>query len=216
MARLLAESGEIDAALEKIEAAIVISPNRPSLYRFQAVLQWRKEDIDSARESLQRATHLSDDKGSTAGDLALLALHEGNMKRVESEVLALRSKDRSVEADRLEGLALAAQGLWEKADAPLQAALERLPADVEVLIASGVCAAQLGRTADAEVLLQDAIRLAPSRGDCHGLLGQLYATRGLYTEAYQSLQTALLLNPDQSEAKRVAERIEAWMNRGEL
>lgn len=215
-ARLLAESGEIDAAVEKIETAIVVSPNRASLYRFLAVLQWRKQDIDSARKSLQKATHLSDDKGSTAGDLALLALHEGNMKRVESEVQALRAKDRSEEANRLEGLALASRGLWEKAEAPLQAALERLPADVEVLIASGVCAAQLGRTADAEVLLQDAIRLAPSRGDCHGLLGQLYATRGLYTEAYQSLQTALLLNPDQSEAKRLSERIEQWMERGEL
>ena len=45
----------------------------------------------------------------------------------------------------------------------------------------------------------------------HRLLGQLYASQGLYREAYRSLSTSLRLDPNQPQVTKLVNRIGVWI-----
>ena len=216
LARALTERGNAGEAMELVQRAIELAPGRSSLHRLRAALLWLIDDTDAARESLNEAATLDGGDAGTVSELALLALHEGDMSRTQTEMDRLRENGHVELANRLEGLSLAAQGLWEQAEPHLQNSIDANPSDVETLVAYGVCCARLGRSAEAEELIHDAIRLDPTRADSHRLFGQLYTSRGLYQEAYQALQTSLLLDANQEETVALAKQIEAWINEAGL
>jgi curved DNA-binding protein CbpA len=65
------------------------------------------------------------------------------------------------------------------------------------------------RFQEAETAVKEAIRLVPTEAGYHVKLGEIYLARGWKTLAMTEIQTALRLNPQDSDAKNLEVRIKA-------
>jgi Flp pilus assembly protein TadD len=92
------------------------------------------------------------------------------------------------------------QGAFAEADSIIPTGVvDGVPRTEYLLVRAGILIG-LGRTDDAESLLEEAVELAPESGDVQNDLGVLYLQQGDTERAREALQKAVELQPDLSEA----------------
>lgn len=99
-----------------------------------------------------------------------------------------------------EAIALINQGRISEAETMCRAAVERNPADVNMVALLGATLAKLRRYDEAEEYLREAIRLAPNFAKPHEDLGRVLMASGRTEESVAVLQNAVRLDPDLEDA----------------
>ena len=97
--------------------------------------------------------------------------------------------------------------------AAFTAASEQVPDEPTFWFGGGLAAYMLGRTEDAEVLLQRVLDLEPWLADAAWLLGELYYHAGRVQEAVATYEAALGHLPDDPD---FADRLEDWKRENQL
>lgn len=108
----------------------------------------------------------------------------------------VRPHARAYEGDPGEAAVLALEAGDAAAAAKLfEAALEKSPDDVVLLVDYGTTLERLGRTMRARDVYERAVRVAPGRGEAHYYYSRVLAALGLTASALPHLQRALTLDP---------------------
>ena len=104
------------------------------------------------------------------------------------------------------GRALACLGHPDQGLRHLQAAAQIQPSS-QVYLWIGLVYGQMGRSADAGLVLQEAVRRDPSSAAAHGALALWYESIGAYAEAAREYKTNVSLDPDDKTARESLLRI---------
>ena len=92
------------------------------------------------------------------------------------------------------------RGDWELALEQIDAALEREPENVDLVVDRGIALTGAARLVDAERDLRTAQRLDPERGRVYTQLGKVLFKRGLYRQAEAELRRAIELDERDGDA----------------
>lgn len=168
-------------------------------------LAWRKAgDLGQAQIALTRARALDPRDPELPYQLGLVCLEQGQLAQAEGE-LREALKLRPGDAPTLVGLGRVAAARSQLDDALDSFVLAQTadPANAEARLERGRVLLARQRPSEAIPVLEEAARLAPSSVDTHTLLGVCYHAVGRRAQARQSLQRAVALDANASEARRL-------------
>lgn len=179
--------------LQRILARI---PNRPEPWRALALLHLKGNQPQEAEQVLRAALVLDPSYALARLELAVLLAGQG---RGEESAVLYRDAINLAPNDSVWPVRLARGYLesrrWGEAEEVLAAALERLPADVELLTLAGAVRLGQGRTAEGMASLQRAIAINPRFAEAYYNLGMAFLGERRIDDAMVSLRRAVAEAP---------------------
>lgn len=204
--------GNIGAARDQYKALLELGCKPEIVRRNLAVLAWQEGNPAAAEEILAQAEKAGQVDEESQLERCLLDLRAGQLDKAQDLLKSVGpSAGPAISAAR--GYLAAAQGDWSTAERLLEGVSTQWPNEAWVRINRGIALVHLERYAEAEEVFREAVEMASAFPETHRLLGQLYASQGLYQEAHLSLSTSLRLNPNQPQVRQLVDRIGAWIGR---
>lgn len=155
--------GNIDAAIEDIDAALKIAPGSTNLWNDLGLIQSARGDMQSAEAALLRAIELDPEDVAAHTNLAILYLDQDRVREAKREI------DRVMELDPGFDLALVARGRYHLQTGELEKATEDLlkgtvanPAYSQGQLLLAVAHQEQGNREAARQALDNADRLDPN------------------------------------------------------
>jgi Flp pilus assembly protein TadD len=202
--------GDIEAARQQYQALLELGCEPEVVRRNLAGLAWQQGNPAGAEELFVQAEKTAAADKELRLERCLLKLRNGEPDKAR-EVLEAFEQETGSAIQAAHGYLAAAEGQWSAAERLLKSAATERPDDAWVRINRGIALVHLQRYAEAEEAFREAVRIAPGLPQAHRLLGQLYASQGLYREAHLSLSTSLRLDPNQPQVKQLVDRISGWI-----
>ncbi len=196
------QSGDVDAALERLRRAIAVEPGRPRIYSDLGAALRLKGQLEEAREALERA--VSADPGHTQAwhNLGMTHRARGDLAR------AAECLERAVSLDPALAVSHNALGTIRQASGDLQGALgafraatQANPQFAEALSNLGLALHETGRSGEAEQMLKRALSVAPNLAGAHFNLATIYQGEGAFDDARDELRRTVALEPKHGEAR---------------
>lgn len=158
--------------------------------------QFKSGQFDQARVSIADALKLLPDNPEVRTLSGRIALEQGNLELAEAEFRTAQSVDPNyAAADYYLGIVMQR---WQRLPLALELyaeAARKNPMEVGYITAQAEMLVALDRSADALLLLQQALPRFDSSADLRGAVGQVLLTQKRYTDAADMLRQALLLSP---------------------
>jgi tetratricopeptide (TPR) repeat protein len=199
----------IGAALAVSVGARALRPERGVTTRSREALRHYEDGLAAmqkfydaeARMSWELALETDPEFAMAAARLARMSLAFGDL--AGAHALYARAAAQLGEVSERERLYIELVGADLSEDAARKRAIKeemlaRFPDDPEILLLAGTHALDEGRSRDALPLLTRAVRLDPSFGEAHNLLGYTFAALGRWDEAAESFQKYVFIYPDQA------------------
>ncbi len=197
--------GQVDAAVEAYQRAVVLAPERAAAHSGLARALWRRYRASrdrawllQAEANARRAVEL--DEHLAAGWVSLGLVQSAQGQREEAaDIFARVVRIDPANADAHRGLAdLARQaGDIEAAITGFQRAVALRPEDMELHSLFGGLYYRVARYEDAEAEFRRALDLDPDENSSYKNLAAALHMQGRYPEAAQTLQQALALEPEE-------------------
>ena len=177
-------AGDLDGAIREFKRVAELAPDLAAVHVNLGATYLRKKDYGSAVPALRRALELSPDLPGAHGMLGTALLAQG----FACEAIPPLEKGQ---AEDLLGVALLDCGRPREALDRIEAALEKRPADPDLLYYLGRAHHDLGKRA------LDALRTGnPDSPRAHQMLGEAFAATGNAAAAEKHFRAALALRPD--------------------
>lgn len=204
--------GNIAAAKDQYEALLELGCEQETVRHNLAGLAWQEGDPEAAEELFVQAEEAGPVDEELRLERCLLELRAGRLGKARDVLETFGDVSGSaIQAAR--GHLAVAEGRWSTAERLLESSAAERPDDGWVRINRGIALVHLSRYAEGEEVFREAVEIAPALPEAHRLLGQLYASQGLYREAHLSLSTSLRLDPNQPKVRELVDRIGAWIGR---
>lgn len=216
---LATQSGQLDASLPLLKAALDASPNHgqywisyiDALLRAGQVenaravlLQGRRHGLEGdAVDRLVSALTPAETQASTQAEKDALsrAFNDGNYAQAERLAMSMtRVHPRDAFAWKVLGAALMQTGRTSDALMPMQKSVELLPDDAEAHSNLAVALTDLGRLVEAEAHCAQALAIKPDSAEAHSNRGNVLRDLGRPDEAEASCRQAIAIKPDYPEA----------------
>ena len=212
----LFKTKQIDAAIEKFNAALQIQPEYSEAYRYLGLAYGQKNLWEDASRVLQKAIEYKPDDLLSCKNLGIAYLQLRRFSEAEQAfqcALALAPDDektqsylsmatRGKQQQSAEFNAPAAAAAPKKANSAAHEGTVPLPKNpVQDYLDQGadfLTNAQFNKAID---MFEEAIRLAPKSGDGYFGLGMVYEKRQEWPKAIEAYQKALEFQPDDTLAK---------------
>ncbi len=210
-ANLLAQSGDLEAALEKYQAAL------DSTKQTVAAIHYR---MGRAKEELGREGEAESDYLEAAGFSKMYvdpldALGSMSLRRAEPEK-AMEYLRRGADISPLNaarqlklGEALLEAGEFEEAERAFKLSLNLDPSQTHIFNRLGISLRRQGKLAEACGYLERALEAAPDDENLLYNLSRVHFDQGDQAAALRHLKKALEINPGFVEARELAEQIRA-------
>jgi DNA-binding winged helix-turn-helix (wHTH) protein/TolB-like protein/Tfp pilus assembly protein PilF len=151
---------------------------------------------------LARALELDPDYGPARAMLGWVALETGDLDAaIRSLTAASRRAPNFARAQLWLGMALSADGQFQRSLAPLHKAVELDPMNFIVHVREGIVLDMLGRRGEAAATAERAVTLAPGHPNPRWLVALLASSRGDLATTIREYERALELAPERSDLR---------------
>lgn len=200
----LLKGRQIDAAIEKFNAAIQMNPQYGDVYKYLGLAYGQKKLWREASQVLQKAlTHKPDDVLllKNLGVAYLRQKRFTDAEQVLQEALRYAREDEKIQSY----LAMAVRGSKKSASGRIPpkdqeaALIQRSP--IQELLDKGIELLDNAQHNKAIEIFQEAIRLRPNSSDGYFGLGMVHEKRQDWPKAIEAYQKAVELSPNDSLAK---------------
>jgi arylsulfatase A-like enzyme/tetratricopeptide (TPR) repeat protein len=190
-------AGHGGEARRTLEAAQRTQPEDPRLYYLLGMVAEQESRDEEAAVFYRRTLALNPRSAPAHVQLGALALRSGDVAAAEHELDAALELDPRVASARFwRGQILERRGRLDEAVAAYIEELANSPRDLRTAYALADAYARLGRTADQEKTLQDAINANPAAPTPYLTLAKLYLDRGVrFQQAVGLVEEALERRP---------------------
>lgn len=202
LAEARALAGDVAAAAELLEQALVDAPRFPDLHHRLGLLRLRARDPRAARASFEQAVRLAPGYAAPRLELALLEAREGRLG--ESLELLRRLGESHPGEGRLDferGLERIAEADWEGGGEALRRAFGVAGAGVDERLREIGARLAEGRSGEALALARVVLAAHPGFPDAHLALALVRRERGEWDDCAESCGRALELNPGFHQAR---------------
>jgi tetratricopeptide (TPR) repeat protein len=202
LARVLADAGETDAAIEHLRQGLDIDPGQAGVRFDLAIALAARGDTDEAIDEFRRVLETRPDLAEARINLgALLQARGDRAEAIDQYRRALEIRPDSAQAHFNLGSALQGSGEREAAIVQYRRALELRPDYLEAHfnLANALMAA--GEADEAIEHYREALRLKPDFALAHNNLGGALASRGEIDEAIAQYRAALAADPKLDQAR---------------
>ena len=194
----LAREGRLGLAIERLRQATELDPTVASVHHDLGLALMRAGHLEQAVTALGRAVRL--DPGLTSGHLHLASTLEFLARDSEAQAAyetLVRLDPKLHQAYAAIGKIHLTNARGASAEVAFRAAAAAsVPGSARARIYEAHAAMMLGRTKDAETLLRSVIADDPSCGEAYVTLGQILAEAGQSSEAAESFERGISLDPD--------------------
>ena len=195
------QSGDLEAALDEIKAAVQLEPSNPLFLLQLGRLHQKRGEQAEALAVLERARTLDPQNAEVLYSMAVsYAVLENERKAIEVLNRALEIAPSFDRALFLLGSIHLSMDRLDEADKPLTEALRLQPENPFYLCFAGMLRIQQLRPEEAQREFRQAEVISPSYALPHFHMGRLFARTGKYPEAEQELKKSISLQPNLSEA----------------
>ncbi|HEX4142116.1 MAG TPA: tetratricopeptide repeat protein [Pirellulales bacterium] len=198
---LLAQQGNVDAALAHLEQAVALKPTFAEGHNNLGIVLRSQGKLDQAEVHYRQSLALKPDYADAHNNLGNLLLSQGKLKQATAcytKALALRPG--YAEAHNNLATALKDQGQLDKAAASYRQAIALRPNYAEAHNNLGSVLRELHQLDQAAASFEQAIALRPDLAEAHNNLGTSLAQRNQLDQATARYQQAIALRPDFAEA----------------
>ncbi len=198
--RLALDTDELEAALERFQAAAKLDPRSAPARVGISVIRRKQGDRPGAYDELKAATALDGHDRNAWMALASLCM---DLERYDEachaydKVLEIYPED--VRAHRGKGVAFAVAWRLAEGIRCFETALDIDPDDIESLVQDGMCRYRLGDFARAVERAEDALELDPEHRGALVLLGRAQWRNSDWKESDRALSAALEVAPESLE-----------------
>jgi len=207
-ARRLSEAGRLEAALEEINQAVAIHPQRPGSYLHRAIIYKNGGRIFQAIENYEKALKLSPSLAGVHYDLAQsfrqLRLYDA---AIEEYKLTVQLDPVMAEAYNNMGITYRYMKRFDDAIGCFQKALEIDPHYIKALNNLGASQAETGRLERAIETFKRIIVINPEYPNVYKNLAGVYLQFQKPAEAVLYLEQYLAMNPDDQRAADTLNRL---------
>jgi len=211
----LAEAGQLEAALEKFEAATRMTPNRWEPWTNWGVALARLNRLEEAQEKFQHA--LSIDPGSANNYVLWGAalIQQGKVEEaIEKYEACLKLNPQNPEPYVNWGIALARVGHYDQAIQQFKKSLSIHPFQPQVYFLWGVLLAERERYAEAIEQFKKTLRFIPKHVDALYFWSVALNRMGKYAEALDKSKRAIRLVEQLGDPKLI--NPEMYLNQGDI
>jgi len=198
----LRKAGRYMEAVEHLETALEIKPNRPAAHynlgRALRDLGRTREAIAHYRQALRGDPGMADAHYDLGNALRVLGRHA---EAIEHYRQAVQLKPGNADAHNNWGVALEAAGRQQEAMTHYQQAVKIDPGLPDAHYNLGNCLVTLGRHAEAIEHYRQAVQLKPDYADAHNNWGVALHALGRIEEAIAHFEQAVRLKPDYTAAR---------------
>ncbi|MEW6237145.1 MAG: tetratricopeptide repeat protein [Candidatus Omnitrophota bacterium] len=204
--------GRFADASALFERARQAAPDRVDVLNNEAAVLMKQQKYEESETLLKEAAEKEPGNTLIRFNMALARLMGGDAAGAAKHLEELRNSNAPAGLIRtIEGLIQAGKGKEEEALTEFASAQERDSHDPYAALNHGTALLKLGRYAEAEESLREAVSRDPSLAATHRALGLLYCKLGLYEEALERLQVSLKLDPSQADLNAIIKQIRGWM-----
>jgi predicted Zn-dependent protease len=199
------QRGEMRAAVAELKRVLQEQPENAGVRLMLGKLYLSSGDLPYAEKELERARALGPASPELMGALGELWLKQGRREQLLRELDPQDDwpRDARMEIYRLRARALTAIGDVAAARRAYEAMLQIAPDDVDARIGLVRLAIRAEDPGASELILADALHIAPDHPTLLGLSGDLAFQRGAYADAIDEFRKQLEVAPD-SVAARLA------------
>lgn len=214
-ANALHKAGRLDEAARLYEALLHQKPNHAKILYYLGAAYGSLGRIDQSIAALERSL------AQAPGDLnAMEMLGSTWMRAAQPEKALPYFRDAATRSKRTEAdLRLATTLALCRRHAEALPLFERLRAagtrDAQIENGMAICLAELGQTADAELILRASVASWPANKKTYLALGNLLAQQGRFAEAEETARACLATHPNDADVHRLRANILHRMGRFE-
>ena len=189
-------TGETSLAKESFERAVALYPDQVEAKRSLAVLESKNGRYHQARGRLDDLLKQRPDDLAALEMMMTLDLVTQNWKDAEQTLSHLRRASRnSYVASLAEGRLYEAQRRFDESSQAYERAMSLAPGESEPMVSFVKLAVARGHASHAIARLESLLATSPDHPIAHGLLGEVFAIVGRYSEAESRFREAVRLNP---------------------
>lgn len=198
LAAALQQSGDPQAALASIDAAIALAPEMASLHVARAGLLVGTRQTDAAQAALSQASGLDPNQFDAYAMQAQLALGRGDLdEAARLSRLAARVEPEHPQLAAIDGMLALRRGDGDNALKIVTEGLQRAPDDTQLRYALGFIYMEKGHFAFAEQAFRSILASTPAASGLLPLIADLLRRQGRAPEAVEEL-APLLADPQTS------------------
>jgi tetratricopeptide (TPR) repeat protein len=223
-ARLLAEQGRYDLAMQEAAAYLAEQPNSSQGYSLLSFCHTKKGEHQQAIAQAQQAIGLSPDNDFCHFSLGRAQYYANDLKAAEAAIataLTLDPNDPDYHAQA--AMIFHEQRKFDKALASAQAGLRLDPHDSTCRNMQVITLLETNAIAEAEQIVDQALRLTPDSSFAHAAQGWVALHHGRNPQALEAFREALRIKPDSDwarqgmmEALKAKNRFYRWILRYDL
>lgn len=197
LSKASAAEGNINVAIEEMEAAVALKPRFADLHYMLGTYYAQLNKFDKAQASFRRSLEINNKFFRARVHLSLALRAAGEHEGAASELIRTKHSCPNFYRDNLDALT---QALRSGADDTEVARLygellEERPSSAQISKEIAIEAIQSGDNDEAIRELKKAIALKPDYPDLHNYLGIAYGNKGMVDDAVQEFEVALKINP---------------------
>lgn len=213
LANTYSQNGRIGDAIALYDRAQRAAPQRAEILNNQAAVYSTLDQVEKAKIRLEEADAIDSNFNEIRFNKILLSLRENRIEDAKKYLSTLRSSSITSALVKIaEGLVKMSEEDWPESEKSFQAARELDPQNVYACLNHGVVLAKQKRYSEALEAMKEAVANNPSLAAAHRVLGLLYCELGLYVLAVPSLETAIQLDPSQSDLTDIVSQIRKWVS----
>lgn len=192
----LSDQGDPSGALERIEAALGISPAYADMHHRRGLLLCSLDRSEEARDAFRRALQINEDYVEARIQVGYLLLDEGRTEDAAAEFeRAFLQNIKRIERPFFDGKALVLEGEIEQGRELIRKAFDRRPHEAEQSFRTGIRALRHEQWLDAIDAFSKVIELDKGYADVHNFLGVAYYEAGRLDASEEAFRVSLQLNP---------------------
>ena len=213
-----AELKDVNAAISAFETARTLAPKRAEIYFGLGLEYWHRGDLGKAKATYRTGLSLDPHEARALQNYALLLMKTSEYKEAIGPLASLKDAP---------DLALPTRVSLIECYLKLQER-EHAQREIDELLSAGIASPtdetklgailiEEGDTDGAEQVLRASLGRQPNQAKAHAALGVILLNKKRFPEAAESLQQAVLLEPDSEEyAMAFAETLLLWKRNREL
>ncbi len=211
-----AQLNDLGAAIADFQKALSLAPNKAQTHFDLGLLYGRTGDSEKALEMYRRGLRLDPAHAAGNQNYALLLMETGKFREAIpflQKLRALGTPHLSVRVALIE--CYLKGGMNSEGKREIQSFLHEANASAEDQLKLAKVLIEDKQPAEAQLVLEQVVKLLPDSAEAHAQLGRLLANKDLYEEAAQEMGRAVRLAPDSAEySMRLAEILILWKHYG--
>lgn len=167
-------AGDLDAAYDALAAAVASAPGHAGLHHAFGNVALQRGEAGAARTAFETSLRLAPDVAVVHADLAAVHAHEGRTDdAVAAAQEALRLDPALATAEKVLAAVERGAGRYDEALARYARILARESGDLDALMETGVCCAEMGRSEEARALFRGVLALDAAHAGARAALAEL-------------------------------------------